>query len=229
MPGFFQKILKFQQGLWWKERQCGVVTCCRSGLWWGREGDHETAEGSKDQSFRERWSSPYVDVAENRWFSPGVRFVTEQNWMRPVGSRRFCPCGVSDKRAFHAVLRRAFRGACGTEEELFPQEYEEQFRLEGSMTRQDMAVMLFRCTERMGIRYHCPGNLAAYSDASEVSAYAQPAMSWAVGTGLYVVSALAVPPFSPLGRHHPGPGGYGAAALVHLGRSAGGAELLGVK
>ena len=89
-----------------------------------------------------------------------------------------------DKRAFHAVLRRAFRGACGTEEELFPREYEEQFRLEGSMTRQDMAVMLVRCTERMGIDTTVRGNLAAYSDASEVSAYAQPAMSWAVGTGL---------------------------------------------
>lgn len=52
------------------------------------------------------------------------------------------------------------------------------------MTRQDMAVMLFRCTERMGIDTTVRGNLAAYSDASEVSAYAQPAMSWAVGTGL---------------------------------------------
>ena len=149
----------------------------------GRES-MKRQKGPRTNASRERWSSPYVDVAENRWFSPGVRFVTEQNWMRPVGSRRFCPCGVMDKRAFHAVLRRAFRGACGTEEELFPREYEEQFRLEGSMTRQDMAVMLFRCTERMGIDTTVRGNLAAYSDASEVSAYAQPAMSWAVGTGL---------------------------------------------
>lgn len=114
-------------------------------------------KGPRTKASRERWSSPYVDVAENRWFSPGVRFVTEQNWMRPVGSRRFCPCGVMDKRAFHAVLRRAFRGACGTEEELFPREYEEQFRLEGSMTRQDMAVMLFRWHGTDGHRYHCPG------------------------------------------------------------------------
>lgn len=141
-------------------------------------------KGLGTEASRERWRSPYVDVAENRWFTPGVRFVTEQNWMRPAGSRRFCPCGVMDKQAFYAVLHRAFRGACGTEEELFPREYEEQFRLEGGMTRQDMAVMLFRCTERMGIDISARGDLTAYSDASEVSAYAQPAVKWAVGTGI---------------------------------------------
>lgn len=128
-------------------------------------------KGPRTKASRERWSSPYVDVAENRWFSPGVRFVTEQNWMRPVGSRRFCPCGVMDKRAFHAVLRRAFRGACGTEEELFPREYEEQFRLEGEHDPPGYggdAVPLAR--NGMGISTTVRGNLAAYSDASEVSA-----------------------------------------------------------
>ena len=96
------------------------------------EGDHETAEGSKDQSFPGSVGAvPSGCGREPLVFHRGCEFVTEQNWMRPVGSRRFCPCGVMDKRAFHAVLRRAFRGACGTEEELFPREYEEQFRLEG--------------------------------------------------------------------------------------------------
>lgn len=148
--------------------------------------------------------------------------------MRPVGSRRFCPCGVMDKRAFHAVLRRAFRGACGTEEELFPREYEEQFRLEGSMTRQDMAVMLFRCTERMGIDTTVRGNLAAYSDASEVSALCPTGHELGGGDGPPTWYPLWQRLHSlPLGRHHPGPGGYGAAALVHLGRSAGGAGIAG--
>ena len=140
-------------------------------------------KGPRTKASRERWSSPYVDVAENRWFSPGVRFVTEQNWMRPVGSRRFCPCGVMDKRAFHAVLRRAFRGACGTEEELFPREYEEQFRLEGSMTRQDMAVMLFRCTERMGIDTTVRGTRPPSEAPGAGGAYPHPARPGRGGPG----------------------------------------------
>lgn len=141
-------------------------------------------KGHRTESSRERWHNPYVDVAEDRWFTMGVRFVTEQNWMGPAGGRRFCPRRVMDRQTFYAILHRGFQGACGTEEELFPREYGEPFRLEGGMTRQDMAVMLFRCTERMGLDTSGRGDLAAYSDFSEVSAYAQPAMSWAVGIGL---------------------------------------------
>ncbi|MFR0734698.1 MAG: hypothetical protein ACLSHU_11420 [Oscillospiraceae bacterium] len=80
-------------------------------------------KGPRTKASRERWSSPYVDVAENRWFSPGVQFVTEQNWTRPVGSRRFLPRGsvmwISER--FIAALRRAFRGGCRDRGgELFP-------------------------------------------------------------------------------------------------------------
>ena len=52
------------------------------------------------------------------------------------------------------------------------------------MSRQDMAVMLFRCSEKLNLDTSARGGLAAYSDASEVSEYAQDAMGWAVGAGL---------------------------------------------
>ena len=97
------------------------------------------------------------------------------------------------------------------------------------MTRQDMAVMLFPLHGTDGHRYHCPGNLAAYSDASEVSAYAQPAMSWAVGTGLLRgIRSGSASILSP-GRHHPA---QAATVLLRWCTWAGqpeARELLGVK
>ena len=138
----------------------------------------------KTESPKELWHNPFVDVQQEQWFAPGVQFVTERGWMRPWRDRRFGPRGVINKQTFYTILHRASCGSCGTAAELFPRGSEEPFPAEGGMSRQDMAVMLFRCSEKLNLDTSARGGLAAYSDASEVSEYAQDAMGWAVGAGL---------------------------------------------
>lgn len=81
------------------------------------------------------------------------------------------------------------------------------------MSRQDMAVMLFRCSEKLNLDTSARGGLAAYSDASEVSEYAQTAMGWAVGAGSSGNQTGRVCTLSPE-RHHTGAAGHSAAAVV---------------
>lgn len=129
---------------------------------------------------------------------------------------------VINKQTFYTILHRASCGSCGTAAELFPRGSEEPFPAEGGMSRQDMAVMLFRCSEKLNLDTSARGGLAAYSDASEVSEYAQDAMGWAVGAGLLPgePNRPGLHPV-PLERHHTGAGGHSAAAVVDLGRAAG--------
>ena len=56
------------------------------------------------------------------------------------------------------------------------------FRPEGAITREQIALILYRCTgaEQPGES----GVLAPFTDAGEVSGYAADAMCWAVGLGL---------------------------------------------
>ncbi|MFR8334478.1 MAG: hypothetical protein ACLU9S_20730 [Oscillospiraceae bacterium] len=105
----------------------------------------------KTESPKELWHNPFVDVQQEQWFAPGVQFVTERGWMRPWRDRRFGPRGVINKQTFYTILHRASCGSCGTAAELFPRGSEEPFPAEGGMSRQDMAVMLFRCSEKLNL------------------------------------------------------------------------------
>lgn len=138
----------------------------------------------KTESPKTPWHNPYVDVKQKHWFAPGVQFVTERHWMQPWQPRRFGPRGVINKQTFYTILHRASCGSCGTAAELFPRGSGGPFWAEGGMNRQDMAVMLFHCSQKLNLDTSARGKLGAYSDASEISEYAQDAMGWAVGTGL---------------------------------------------
>lgn len=162
----------------------------------------------KTESPKELWHNPFVDVQQEQWFAPGVQFVTERGWMRPWRDRRFGPRGVINKQTFYTILHRASCGSCGTAAELFPRGSEEPFPAEGGMSRQDMAVMLFRCSEKLNLDTSARGGLAAYSDASEVSEYAQDAMAGPWGQGSSgeskpAGSAPCPPGTAPHGRRRP--------------------------
>ena len=58
------------------------------------------------------------------------------------------------------------------------------FGAENNLTRQQMAVMLYRFAKYMGRRVDAGADLSAYPDASAIAAWAQKEMSWAVLSGL---------------------------------------------
>ena len=105
----------------------------------------------KTESPKTPWHNPYVDVKQKHWFAPGVQFVTERHWMQPWQPRRFGPRGVINKQTFYTILHRASCGSCGTAEELFPRGSGGPFWAEGGMNRQDMAVMLFHCSQKLNL------------------------------------------------------------------------------
>ncbi|MBQ9719850.1 MAG: S-layer homology domain-containing protein [Oscillospiraceae bacterium] len=59
-----------------------------------------------------------------------------------------------------------------------------EFKGENSVTRQDLATMLYRYAETKGYKIDGGTSLSAYGDADSVSEYAAKAMEWAVGNGL---------------------------------------------
>lgn len=60
----------------------------------------------------------------------------------------------------------------------------ETFVPNGAVTREQTAVLLYRLANHLGMDTNARADLSAYTDASQVSAYAQQAMQWAVASGL---------------------------------------------
>jgi len=58
------------------------------------------------------------------------------------------------------------------------------FKPNTDITRQDLALILYRYAEYSALDTSASGNLSRFSDASQVSGYAQTAVKWAVGHGL---------------------------------------------
>ena len=55
-----------------------------------------------------------------------------------------------------------------------------QFDPDGNVTREQMAVILFRYANNLGLNTDRRGNFTAFEDAAKVSGYALDALQWAV-------------------------------------------------
>ena len=66
----------------------------------------------------------------------------------------------------------------------------------GAITRQDFATILYNYTNAMGVSTANTGTIQAYADASQVSAYAVNAVTWAVSKG-YITSASSALTIAP--------------------------------
>ena len=58
------------------------------------------------------------------------------------------------------------------------------FAPDDNVSREQIAVMLYRYAEHVGMDTKVTGNISGYNDAEQVSPWATDAMSWAVATGL---------------------------------------------
>lgn len=59
-----------------------------------------------------------------------------------------------------------------------------QFGPMDSVTREQLAVILYNCTASKGISVEAAGDLSVFHDAEDTSDWAEKAISWAVGVGL---------------------------------------------
>ena len=152
-------------------------------------------------------ASTFHDVPDNAWYSAAVEYVRERGWMEGVGGGAFDPKGTVTRGMFVTILARyagveldndspAFSdttagrwytgaAAWAAENGIAAGVGSDCFAPNRPLTRQDMALMLYRFVDVMGL--NLPNNLdRAFSDltSGELASYARPAVVYCAGTGL---------------------------------------------
>ena len=144
----------------------------------------------------------YTDVAPGSWYESGVSYAAEQSLLFPAGGETFAPHApmtrlmltqalyrlagsppVSAGSPFSDCPDRAVAWAYGAG--VVTGKSESVFDPQGSLTRQELAVMLYRYGKTAGTLYPGPSDsLSLFEDQSSVAHWASDAMNWAVGCGL---------------------------------------------
>ena len=179
----------FHTGL--EERKCG-----RCGETEQRETTAETCP-----------SEAYTDLDRNGWYHEYVDWVLKNGVMNGVGGGLFEPNGETTRAMLVMVLYRmagapdmagressftdvsadSWYGAAviwASENGIVNGVGGGLFDPDASLTREQMAMMLYRFAGYLGSNTEKHADLSAYGDADAVSAFAQDAMAWAVAEGL---------------------------------------------
>lgn len=152
-------------------------------------------------------SLPFVDVNDGDWYQDAVKFVYARNIMTGMNEAEFGP-GVRLSRAQFATILYRMQGTPEVwyDWEAFSDVSEGQFYTEAVMwardtgvitgyedgrfgpadeiTREQMALMMFRYANYLQLDTAARGNLYEFPDADRVSGFAWEAVEWAVGGGL---------------------------------------------
>lgn len=149
---------------------------------------------------------PFTDVAPGQWYYEDVRFAVENGLFQGVGGGRFNPGGTMERGMMTTVLHRL----AGEPDTAFAQVFTDvpagkwfapgtswcagmkivegmgggRFEPHGKVTREQIAVMLYKYAVQTGHTAGERGNLSGFPDAGSVSSWAGDAVSWAVGAGL---------------------------------------------
>lgn len=179
----------FHTGL--EERKCG-----RCGETEQRETTAETCP-----------SEAYTDLDRNGWYHEYVDWALKNGVMNGVGGGLFEPNGETTRAMLVMVLYRmagapdmagressftdvsadSWYGAAviwASENGIVNGVGGGLFDPDASLTREQMAMMLYRFAGYLGSNTEKRADLSAYGDADAVSAFAQGAMAWAVAEGL---------------------------------------------
>ena len=153
------------------------------------------------------WTNPFWDVSSSDWFFDNVRYVSYNEYMNGTSASRFDPNASMTRAMLVTVLYRMvgepavtgldnpFRdvasgtwysnavtwayvngvvnGVSGTE-----------FAPDLTITREQMVTIFFRYANYASYDTASRKGLSDFSDAGQVSAYAQEAFSWAVSVGI---------------------------------------------
>ena len=179
----------FHTGL--EERKCG------------RCGEIEQRETTAETCL----SEAYTDLDRNGWYHEYVDWVLKNGVMNGVGGGLFEPNGETTRAMLVMVLYRmagapdmagressftdvsadSWYGAAviwASENGIVNGVGGGLFDPDASLTREQMAMMLYRFAGYLGSNTEKRADLSAYGDADAVSAFAQDAMAWAVAEGL---------------------------------------------
>ena len=146
----------------------------------------------------------YSDVDSNAWYYSAVKYVTDREIMEGYTYNKFSP-SVNMTRAALAEALYAIANSPSAGRENFSDvdSYDDfceavawcaskniikgwngKFMPNGDVTREDLAVMLYRFAEVKRYDTDAYADLDKFNDAEDVSAYAVEALEWAVGAGI---------------------------------------------
>ena len=148
---------------------------------------------------------PFTDVRSGDWFYDAVVYVYENGMMNGVGDRLFSPNETTTRAMIVTMLYRLENEPAAAASSFTDvpagQWYTDAvawaasnaivggygnglFGPNDAITREQMAAILYRYAQFKGYDVSSVGDLSRYTDAGQVSAWAQSAMGWANAQGL---------------------------------------------
>ncbi len=145
--------------------------------------------------------SPFSDVQTTRWSYETIKYVMDKGYMNGVGDGRFDPAGTMTRGMVVTVLYRregspavTFRNdfsdveagkyysdavIWAKDEGIVNGITETTFEPNSKITREQLATMLSRFSERCPVFVPERADLSGYPDADRIHSYAQDALAWA--------------------------------------------------
>ena len=190
------------------------VTGHGDGTWSFRQPDERV---TIHVAFREIGAAlPFTDVPEGAWYYDGVKYAYENGLMAGTGGSAFSPEGVATRGQIVTILWR-LAGSPGMEDEIWGYPYadvdanayyatavywarmngiasgytSQQFGPNDTITREQLAAMLYRFAGDQGWDTSARADLSRYADAGQVSAWAVDALRWANAEGLIAGTSAA--------------------------------------
>ena len=167
--------------------------------------DTDKEEDKDDEETTETTELNFTDVKESDWFYKGVAYVVDKGIMSGVSENQFDPSGKLTRAMLVQMLyNMESRPACDAENAFMDvpvgQWYtdaviwandakivsgmgEGLFAPNMEITREQMVAMLYNYAKYRGYDVTASADLSAFADTASVSAWAQPAMQWAVAEG----------------------------------------------
>lgn len=139
----------------------------------------------------------FADVPTGSWYESAVAAVCEKGLMTGTSAEHFSPMADTSRGMIVTILARmeGLDTAAGETWYSAGQAWAIQAgisdgtNMAGSITREQLAAMLYRYAQSKGLDVSAAAQLDAYADSASVSSWARSAMEWAVGAGLIQGSA----------------------------------------
>lgn len=154
-------------------------------------------------------NNPFTDVHPDDWFYDAVMFVYQNNLMNGTSATTFSPNDATTRAQIATIFYRMagnpavdgknnftdvpygpgtawyYDAVTWAQQNGILTGYEDgTFHPDELITREQLAMVFYNYAKFKGYNITASGDLSAFTDAGEISAWAQEAMKWAVGSGL---------------------------------------------
>lgn len=196
-----------------------TVTFKEEGKTEDKEETNETEETNKTEETTTPETVAFSDVSESDWFYKGVSYVVENGMMNGVGENQFAPNAPLTREMLAVVLYNMEKQPESTGVNPFADVkadmwytdaivwanangivagYDDStFGLGDSITREQLAAILYRYAQMKGYDVTEKADLTGYADSAAISGYAVEAMQWANANG--IVNGMTATTLAPQG------------------------------